>query len=149
MLLVGECECRTSVHPFMLVKDLKVGATDTEEQLLRKDLRVDWWRTSESDSMFYHMDTRRCNEYGRTEISEMKVCVCVCVLGALDFLEKPTVAFIRLKESQLLKAPSQEPVPAPIRFIFILVGPSSDVDYHECGRAMRALLEDGVSKVQS
>lgn len=65
-------------------------------------------------------------------------------LGALDFLERPAVVFVRLKESAVLSSTLE--APTPIRFVFVLVGPSSaDMDYHETGRAMAALLADKVS----
>lgn len=64
--------------------------------------------------------------------------------GALDFLERPTLAFVRLKEAVVLDSALESPV--PVRFIFVLVGPSkTDMDYHETGRAMAALLADKVS----
>lgn len=64
--------------------------------------------------------------------------------GALDFLEKPAVVFVRLKESAVLGSALEAPM--PVRFVFVLVGPSSaDMDYHETGRAMAALLADKVS----
>ncbi|KAJ0060450.1 hypothetical protein NL108_011883, partial [Boleophthalmus pectinirostris] len=67
----------------------------------------------------------------------------IVLVGALDFLEKPTVAFVRLKEAVELE--SSFDTPGPVRFIFILIGPSnSDIDYHETGRAMAALLADKV-----
>uniref|UniRef100_H2S2G3 Anion exchange protein n=1 Tax=Takifugu rubripes TaxID=31033 RepID=H2S2G3_TAKRU len=62
---------------------------------------------------------------------------------ALDFLERPTVVFVRLKESAELGSALEAPM--PVRFVFVLVGPSSaDMDYHETGRAMAALLADKV-----
>lgn len=64
-------------------------------------------------------------------------------LGALDFLERPAVVFVRLKESAVLGSALEAPM--PVRFVFVLVGPSSaDMDYHETGRAMAALLADKV-----
>lgn len=66
-------------------------------------------------------------------------------IGALDFLEKPTVVFVRLKEAVVLESAVE--APGSVRFIFILIGPSnSDIDYHETGRAMAALMADNVSK---
>ncbi|KAK6329169.1 hypothetical protein J4Q44_G00011470 [Coregonus suidteri] len=65
------------------------------------------------------------------------------LVGALDFLERPTVAFVRLKEALVLDSALEAPV--PVRFVFILVGPTkSDMDYHETGRAMAALMADKV-----
>lgn len=64
----------------------------------------------------------------------------------MDFLEKPTVVFVRLKEPVVLDSALEAPV--PVRFFFVLVGPGkSDVDYHETGRAMAALMADKVSEL--
>ena len=52
--------------------------------------------------------------------------------------------FVRLKEAVVLDSALEAPV--PVRFIFVLVGPSkTDMDYHETGRAMAALMADRVS----
>uniref|UniRef100_A0AAV2LG74 Anion exchange protein n=1 Tax=Knipowitschia caucasica TaxID=637954 RepID=A0AAV2LG74_KNICA len=64
-------------------------------------------------------------------------------VGALDFLEKPTVVFVRLKEALVLESGFESP--GHVRFIFILIGPSSsNIDYRETGRAMAALMADKV-----
>ncbi|KAF4084622.1 hypothetical protein AMELA_G00108150 [Ameiurus melas] len=66
-------------------------------------------------------------------------------VGTLDFLEKLTVAFVRLKEAHVLETSLETSV--PVRFIFALIGSTqNDVDYHEIGRAMSALLADNVFK---
>uniref|UniRef100_A0A3P8TUH9 Anion exchange protein n=1 Tax=Amphiprion percula TaxID=161767 RepID=A0A3P8TUH9_AMPPE len=65
------------------------------------------------------------------------------LVGALDFLERATVVFVRLKEAAVLDSALETPV--PVRFVFVLVGPNkADIDYHETGRAMAALLADKV-----
>uniref|UniRef100_A0A3Q2UHX5 Anion exchange protein n=1 Tax=Fundulus heteroclitus TaxID=8078 RepID=A0A3Q2UHX5_FUNHE len=65
------------------------------------------------------------------------------LVGALDFLEKASVVFVRLKEAVALDSALEAPM--PVRFVFILIGPSnSDLDYHETGRAMAALMADKV-----
>ncbi|KAJ7984435.1 hypothetical protein DPEC_G00354810 [Dallia pectoralis] len=65
------------------------------------------------------------------------------LVGALDFLERPTVAFVRLKEAVVLDSALEAPV--PVRFIFLLVGPTkSDINYHLIGQAMSALMADNV-----
>lgn len=67
----------------------------------------------------------------------------MCVSGTLDFLEKLTMAFVRLKEARVLEMSLETSV--PVRFIFVLIGSTqNDVDYHEIGRAMSALLADNV-----
>lgn len=64
-------------------------------------------------------------------------------LGVMDFLAKPVVAFVRLSDSVVLESSLECPV--PVRFVFVLVGPSqNDIDYSECGRAMGALMADWV-----
>uniref|UniRef100_A0A3Q3RBF5 Anion exchange protein n=1 Tax=Monopterus albus TaxID=43700 RepID=A0A3Q3RBF5_MONAL len=62
---------------------------------------------------------------------------------ALDFLERPAVVFVHLKEAVVLDSPLEAPV--PVCFIFVLVGPSkTDMNYHETGHAMAALMADRV-----
>uniref|UniRef100_A0A3Q1GR92 Anion exchange protein n=1 Tax=Acanthochromis polyacanthus TaxID=80966 RepID=A0A3Q1GR92_9TELE len=71
------------------------------------------------------------------------ICWCICLPGALDFLERATVVFVRLKEAAVFDSALEAPV--PVRFVFVLVGPNkADIDYHETGRAMAALLADKV-----
>ncbi|NXE55164.1 S4A4 protein, partial [Casuarius casuarius] len=63
------------------------------------------------------------------------------LVGEVDFLEKPFIAFIRLKETVALGALTE--VAFPSRFIFILLGPRAKAKaYHEVGRAMATLLTD-------
>ncbi|TMS14687.1 Band 3 anion exchange protein [Larimichthys crocea] len=67
----------------------------------------------------------------------------VVLSGALDFLQKPVVAFVRLSDSVVMESALESPI--PIRFIFVLVGPSrSGMNYSESGRAMGALMADWV-----
>ncbi|XP_073350452.1 solute carrier family 4 member 1a (Diego blood group) [Pagrus major] len=67
----------------------------------------------------------------------------VVLSGVLDILEKPVVAFVRLSDSVVMESALESPI--PVRFVFVLVGPSqSGVDYRETGRAMGALMADWV-----
>lgn len=53
------------------------------------------------------------------------------------------MAFVRLKAPQVLETSLE--TSAPVRFIFVLIGPAnSDVDYLQTRRAMAALLTDNV-----
>lgn len=53
------------------------------------------------------------------------------------------VAFVRLTDSVVMDSALE--IPVPVRFVFVLVGPSqSEVDYSESGRAMGALMADWV-----
>uniref|UniRef100_A0A8C3T0Y0 Anion exchange protein n=1 Tax=Chelydra serpentina TaxID=8475 RepID=A0A8C3T0Y0_CHESE len=57
------------------------------------------------------------------------------------FLEQPTMAFVRLNEAVFLESVLE--VPIPVRFIFVLLGPSqANVDYHEIGRSISTLMSD-------
>lgn len=61
------------------------------------------------------------------------------LVGEVDFLEQPATAFIRLAEGVII--PSLIEVNIPVRFIFILLGPTqNNVDYHEIGRSISTLM---------
>ncbi|XP_055630440.1 anion exchange protein 3 isoform X1 [Toxorhynchites rutilus septentrionalis] len=63
------------------------------------------------------------------------------LVGAVDFLEQPTIAFVRLAEG--IPMPSITEVPIPVRFLFILLGPqSAELDYHEVGRSIATLMSN-------
>lgn len=67
----------------------------------------------------------------------------IVLSGVLDFLQKPVVAFVRLRDSVVMESTLESSV--PVRFVFMLVGPSqSGIDYTESGRAMGALMADWV-----
>lgn len=63
------------------------------------------------------------------------------LVGAVGFLEQPTIAFVRLAHS--IHMPSVTEVPVPVRFMFILLGPSNaNLDYHEVGRTISTLMSN-------
>ncbi|KAH9489557.1 Anion exchange protein 3, partial [Bulinus truncatus] len=63
------------------------------------------------------------------------------LVGQVDFLKKPAMAFVRLAEGQLLENLTE--VPLPVRFIFILLGPDKGgMDYHEVGRSLSTLMSN-------
>ncbi|XP_031415847.1 anion exchange protein 3 isoform X3 [Clupea harengus] len=65
----------------------------------------------------------------------------VVLVGCMEFLEQPAMAFVRLSESVLLESVLE--VPVPVRFLFVLLGPSqSNMDYHEIGRSFSTLMSD-------
>ncbi|XP_026582011.1 anion exchange protein 2-like, partial [Pseudonaja textilis] len=65
----------------------------------------------------------------------------VVLVGCVQFLDQPTMAFVRLKEAAQLDAVLE--VPVPVRFLFVLLGPSSaNMDYHEIGRSISTLMSD-------
>nr|XP_020655840.1 anion exchange protein 2 [Pogona vitticeps] len=65
----------------------------------------------------------------------------VVLVGSVEFLDQPTMAFVRLQEAVQLDAVLE--VPVPVRFLFVLLGPSSaNMDYHEIGRSISTLMSD-------
>lgn len=61
------------------------------------------------------------------------------LVGCVDFLQQPAMAFIRLAEGVVI--PSLIEVNIPVRFIFILLGPQlTSIDYHEVGRSISTLM---------
>ncbi|XP_055518290.1 electrogenic sodium bicarbonate cotransporter 4-like isoform X4 [Leucoraja erinacea] len=63
------------------------------------------------------------------------------LVGEVDFLEKPFVAFVRLLQPTMLGGLTE--VAVPTRFIFILLGPQGKgKSYSEIGRAMATLMVD-------
>lgn len=65
----------------------------------------------------------------------------VVLVGCVDFLEQPAMAFVRLSEGVLLESVLE--VPVPVRFLFVLLGPSeAHMDYHEIGRSISTLMSD-------
>ncbi|XP_075890336.1 solute carrier family 4 member 1b (Diego blood group) isoform X1 [Nelusetta ayraudi] len=96
----------------------------------------------ESQALTDGVDLQRFSVKERKDESE-SVEASMVLVGALDFLERPTVVFVRLKESAVLDSALEAPL--PVRFVFVLVGPSkTDMDYRETGRAMSALMADKV-----
>ncbi|XP_047660716.1 electrogenic sodium bicarbonate cotransporter 4 isoform X3 [Tachysurus fulvidraco] len=63
------------------------------------------------------------------------------LIGEVDFLDKPFVAFVRLAQATTLGGLTE--VPVPTRFLFILLGPHGKVkSYTEIGRAIATLMVD-------
>uniref|UniRef100_A0A4W6G6C5 Anion exchange protein n=1 Tax=Lates calcarifer TaxID=8187 RepID=A0A4W6G6C5_LATCA len=64
---------------------------------------------------------------------------------SVDFLEQPTMAFVRLQEAVELESVLE--VPVPVRFLFVLLGPpTTSMDYHQIGRSISTLMSDKVKK---
>ncbi|XP_041435644.1 electrogenic sodium bicarbonate cotransporter 1 isoform X6 [Xenopus laevis] len=65
------------------------------------------------------------------------------LVGEVDFLENPFIAFVRLQQSVMFGALTE--VPVPTRFLFILLGPKGKAkSYHEIGRSIATLMSDEV-----
>ncbi|XP_078716506.1 sodium-driven chloride bicarbonate exchanger-like isoform X3 [Lampetra fluviatilis] len=65
------------------------------------------------------------------------------LVGEVDFLERPVIAFVRLSPAVLLSGLAE--VPIPTRFLFILLGPAGKAtQYHEIGRSIATLMSDEI-----
>ncbi|XP_035391977.1 anion exchange protein 2a isoform X2 [Electrophorus electricus] len=65
----------------------------------------------------------------------------VVLVGRVDFLDQPSMAFVRLQEAVLLESVLE--VPIPVRFLFVLLGPPiANMDYHQIGRSISTLMSD-------
>uniref|UniRef100_A0A8C5ERZ5 Anion exchange protein n=1 Tax=Gouania willdenowi TaxID=441366 RepID=A0A8C5ERZ5_GOUWI len=65
------------------------------------------------------------------------------LVGEVDFLEKPIIAFVRLSPAVLITGLTE--VPVPTRFLFLLLGPHGNgPQYHEIGRSMATLMTDEI-----
>ncbi|XP_033990349.1 sodium-driven chloride bicarbonate exchanger [Trematomus bernacchii] len=68
---------------------------------------------------------------------------CNVLVGELEFLNKPVVAFVRLSPAVILNGLTE--VPVATRFLFILLGPlGRGPQYHEIGRSIATLMTDEV-----
>ncbi|RVE63268.1 hypothetical protein OJAV_G00164340 [Oryzias javanicus] len=65
------------------------------------------------------------------------------LVGEVDFLEHPVIAFVRLSPAVLLTGLTE--VPVPTRFLFLLLGPfGKGPQYHEIGRSIATLMTDEI-----
>ncbi|CAH1788487.1 unnamed protein product, partial [Owenia fusiformis] len=65
------------------------------------------------------------------------------LVGEVEFLQQPIIAFVRLNTSAHLGDLTE--VPVPTRFLFILLGPQGNQKkYHEIGRSIATLMSDEV-----
>ncbi|KAI1901856.1 hypothetical protein AGOR_G00038740 [Albula goreensis] len=65
------------------------------------------------------------------------------LVGEVDFLERPIIAFVRLSPAVLLTGLTE--VPVPTRFLFLMLGPNGKAaQYHEIGRSMATLMTDEI-----
>ncbi|XP_072796158.1 band 3 anion transport protein-like [Vicugna pacos] len=74
------------------------------------------------------------------------------LVGRVDFLERPVLGFVRLKDPMQLE-PKQEKLgqPAvPVRFLFVLLGPEApNMDYTQLGRAAATLMSERVFRTEA
>jgi len=104
-------------------------------------------RFGETMAMHHHHVTEKKKEnIDRTHKDEaMHRCGCDVLVGAVDFLDHPIAAFVRLNEPQYLGEMTTEGH-YPTRFIFMCIGPQETTHqrttYHEAGRAFSCLMSN-------
>ncbi|XP_075127452.1 sodium bicarbonate cotransporter 3 isoform X3 [Leptodactylus fuscus] len=65
------------------------------------------------------------------------------LVGEVEFLDRPIIAFVRLSPAVLLTGLTE--VPIPTRFLFVLLGPTGKAaQYHEIGRSIATLMTDEI-----
>ncbi|KAM7358801.1 anion exchange protein Ae2 isoform 3-T6 [Cochliomyia hominivorax] len=110
---------------------LEIGGSKKSNEL-KIDMKDDMYSSSQEDLKKLQNDTILKRIPQGAEATTVLV-------GAVDFLEQPTIAFVRLAEG--VPMPSLTEVPIPVRFMFILLGPPTlDLDYHEVGRSIATLM---------
>ncbi|EDV26844.1 uncharacterized protein TRIADDRAFT_22844, partial [Trichoplax adhaerens] len=110
--------------------------------------RFNWLRSSSHDIEAARSTTVREHEYHDKELLK-KIPTgsegMTVLVGSLDMLDCAVVAFVRLSTGHLLDNMMQ--VPIPVRFFFMLLGPSTEyIDYREVGRAISTLMSNKIFK---
>uniref|UniRef100_A0ABI7Y4H6 Anion exchange protein n=1 Tax=Felis catus TaxID=9685 RepID=A0ABI7Y4H6_FELCA len=114
-----------------------------------EDLRM---RQSANYGRLCHAQSRSMNDISRTPNTDQRKNKFMkkipkdseasnVLVGEVDFLDQPFIAFVRLIQSAMLGGVTE--VPVPTRFLFILLGPSGrSKSYNEIGRAIATLMVD-------
>ncbi|XP_034483034.1 anion exchange protein 3 isoform X2 [Drosophila innubila] len=109
----------------------EIGGSKRSNEL-KIDMKDDMYSSSQEDLKKLQNDTILKRIPAGAEATTVLV-------GAVEFLEQPTIAFVRLSEGVMM--PSLTEVPVPVRFMFVLLGPLNfDLDYHEVGRSISTLM---------
>ncbi|XP_041669769.1 anion exchange protein 2b isoform X2 [Cheilinus undulatus] len=110
-----------------------VGETDT---------RIDMEKNEKEQPVVYGMHRSKSkHELKLLEKIPENAEATVVLVGSVDFLEQPTMAFVRLQEAVELESVLE--VPVPVRFLFVLLGPpTTSMDYHQIGRSISTLMSD-------
>uniref|UniRef100_A0A8C5A9P7 Anion exchange protein n=1 Tax=Gadus morhua TaxID=8049 RepID=A0A8C5A9P7_GADMO len=135
-------QLRKTMSTGAVILDLDASSLSTvAERAVDELLNKNEIRASDRESLLRSLLMRRRDTSDNMEAS-------IVLSGVVDVLQKPVVAFVRLSDSVVMEAVLEAPV--PVRFVFILAGPSdSGLDYHESGRAMGALMADWVFSLEA
>uniref|UniRef100_A0A673YUA5 Anion exchange protein n=1 Tax=Salmo trutta TaxID=8032 RepID=A0A673YUA5_SALTR len=127
-------------HPEPSVTDPLMGSASTGEQETRIDMDKNDLQKESTPNIGIHRSKSK-HELKLLEKIPENAEATVVLVGSVDFLEQPTMAFVRLQEAEELDSVLE--VPVPVRFIFVLLGPpSTNMDYHQIGRSISTLMSD-------
>ncbi|KAM8973742.1 electrogenic sodium bicarbonate cotransporter 4 [Pelodytes ibericus] len=115
----------------------------TEDLRMRQNSNYGRLRHAQSRSMNDITDTPSSDQLRNKFIKKIPrdAEACNVLVGEVDFLDKPFVAFVKLIQSIMLGGVTE--VPVPTRFLFILLGPTGKAkSYTEIGRAIATLMVD-------
>ena len=91
-------------------------------------------------------DLYKLSEYAKKHSIMMRVPEdtegALTLVGALEFIEEPLTAFVRLEEGIIM--PNALEIPLPMRFLFLLLTPKNSgfIDAHEVGRSFSTLMSN-------
>ncbi|XP_042583470.1 band 3 anion exchange protein-like isoform X2 [Cyprinus carpio] len=136
--------CQMMVEQLLLKKEIQPTDRDALVAILQRK-RSQLEPTSATGSADIELQTfsitKQRDIVDRVEAS-------VVLSGVVENLQKPVIAFARLRDSVVMEGVLEAPI--PVRFVFFLVGPShSGMDYHESGRAMASLMADWVFTLEA
>ncbi|KAG7331042.1 hypothetical protein KOW79_005011 [Hemibagrus wyckioides] len=127
-----------------------IGKKQSESNSMDKNGQMTFPQTQPSAQDLKPEVTRDCSsvDFSKIDLHFMKKIPAGAeasniLVGELEFLEKPVVAFVRLSPAILLNGLAE--VPITTRFLFILLGPlGKGPQYHEIGRSIATLMTDEV-----
>ncbi|KAH8369782.1 hypothetical protein KR093_000958 [Drosophila rubida] len=128
---LGNLSGTTDDKKMKIMPASEIGGSKRSNEL-KIDMKDDMYSSSQEDLKKLQNDTILRRIPAGAEATTVLV-------GAVEFLEQPTIAFVRLSEGVLM--PTLTEVPVPVRFMFVLLGPRNfDLDYHEVGRSISTLM---------
>ncbi|XP_039229898.1 anion exchange protein 2 isoform X1 [Drosophila yakuba] len=131
MSYLGNLSGGTDDKKIKIMPAAEIGGSKRSNEL-KIDMKDDMYSSSQEDLKKLQNDTILKRIPAGAEATTVLV-------GAVEFLEQPTIAFVRLSEGVLM--PTLTEVPVPVRFMFVLLGPRNfDLDYHEVGRSISTLM---------
>ncbi|KAH8270096.1 hypothetical protein KR018_003994 [Drosophila ironensis] len=131
MSYLGNLSGSTDDKKIKIMPASEIGGSKRSNEL-KIDMKDDLYSSSQEDLKKLQNDTILRRIPAGAEATTVLV-------GAVEFLEQPTIAFVRLSEGVLM--PTLTEVPVPVRFMFVLLGPRNfDLDYHEVGRSISTLM---------